>query len=227
MCVRGGRIALATALFSLGACVNHTFAPGPGMSSLDFEPDSARCRLMARGAVKDYEFGASGSPQFVASYTAGAALGAAIGRAIEQNANFNDCMEARGWRVADRAAPATLAPVMVPSPAPSPLALNEAVTAPAPGVARRDLLVRVVPVTPIIFSDLRAPTRGLLILEVGAGGAGASAGLQAGDVILSFNGLTVADIAGMQRELAVLAPGRKVSADIWRDNRTSPIELQF
>jgi hypothetical protein len=50
----------------LGGCVTHTFAPGPGMAAADFEPDSAGCRLFARGTDPGFTFGASGSPKFVA-----------------------------------------------------------------------------------------------------------------------------------------------------------------
>jgi hypothetical protein len=95
----GLTISVAAAL--LGGCVTHTFAPGPGMSALDFEPDSAQCRLFARGARTGFAFGAAGSPKFVGAAMGGAAVGYAIGSAIEQNQNFNDCLQARGWRIAD------------------------------------------------------------------------------------------------------------------------------
>jgi hypothetical protein len=90
---------LAVAL--LGGCVHHTFAPGPGMSAMDFEPDTAQCRLFARGSRSGFAFAAVGSPKYVGAAMGGAALGYAIGSAIEKNQNFNDCMQARGWRVAD------------------------------------------------------------------------------------------------------------------------------
>jgi hypothetical protein len=94
------KLILGAALL-LGGCVTHTFAPGPGMSAINFEPDSAQCRLIARGLETGFNFAASGSPKFVAASTGGAALGYAISSAVEQNSNFNDCMEARGWRVVD------------------------------------------------------------------------------------------------------------------------------
>ena len=74
----------------LGGCVQHAFAPGPGMSAADFEPDSAQCRLFARGARSGFAFGAVGSPKFVGASMGGAALGYAIGSAVEMNQNFND-----------------------------------------------------------------------------------------------------------------------------------------
>jgi hypothetical protein len=71
------------------------------MSALDFEPNSAQCRLFARGSQRDFAFSAAGSRQYVAGATLGAALGYGVASAIEQNQNLNDCMIARGWRVAD------------------------------------------------------------------------------------------------------------------------------
>jgi len=85
----------------LGACVNHTFAPGPGMSADQFEPDSARCRIFAREDAPAFAFSAAGSQQFVESSMAGAAVGHTIGAAVRENQDYNDCMEALGWRVVD------------------------------------------------------------------------------------------------------------------------------
>src|SRR5690242_210405 len=105
MLMRYSLPSLLLPLALLSACVQHTYAPGPGMSSLDFEPDSARCRLFARGSQSGYAFGASGSQQFVAGATVGAAIGYGIAAAVERNQNFNDCMQARGWRIADGSPP--------------------------------------------------------------------------------------------------------------------------
>jgi hypothetical protein len=80
----------------LAGCATHTWAPGPSVSSVDFEPTKARCSIMARNGGSG--FAASGS----ASFVAGAALGAAIGNAIKANHDFNDCMEASGFLVADQ-----------------------------------------------------------------------------------------------------------------------------
>jgi hypothetical protein len=83
-------------LLSLGGCVSHNWAPGPGMNAGDFGPARARCSLLARHSGSG--FSAYGS----ASYVAGAALGHAIGESIRANQDFNDCMEATGWRIADQ-----------------------------------------------------------------------------------------------------------------------------
>jgi hypothetical protein len=98
------RVATAFALaLASSACVPaHTWVPGPGATA-DFETTKGRCSLMARHSGSD--FVAVGSE----SYVAGAAVGHAIGEANRTQADFNDCMSASGWRVADQqvaAAPA-------------------------------------------------------------------------------------------------------------------------
>ena len=74
----------------------HTFVPGPGMSAASLEFGLCSMSSFCGGMKTGFAFQASGSPKFVAASTGGAAIGYAIGSAIEQNSNFNDCMEARG-----------------------------------------------------------------------------------------------------------------------------------
>jgi hypothetical protein len=101
---RGMRAAaLLMLVLSLGGCAAHTWAPGPGMSAADFEPAKARCSLLARHSGGD--FAAFGSE----SYVAGAALGHAIGESAQAQRDFNDCMLAAGWRIADQPAAAAAA----------------------------------------------------------------------------------------------------------------------
>jgi hypothetical protein len=88
-------VMLSAGLAILGGCAAHTWAPGPGMSAVDFEPAKARCSLMARHGGGT--FIAVGSP----SYVAGAQLGNAIGEAARTQQDFNECMIASGWRIAD------------------------------------------------------------------------------------------------------------------------------
>jgi hypothetical protein len=93
-------ILLALALV-LSGCASHLWAPGPGQSLADFEPAKARCSLLAR-------HGGSGFVAFGSqSYVAGATLGHAIGESIRANQDFNDCMVATGWRIADGQTAAT------------------------------------------------------------------------------------------------------------------------
>jgi hypothetical protein len=132
-------------VLSLGGCVSHTWAPGPGMSTADFGQSKARCSLLARHSGSG--FAASGS----ANYVAVATLGHAIGESIRANQDFNDCMEATGWRIADQppvvatvAAPIALT---APSPAPAVAAAPVALT-PAPAVPTAVLAAASTPAYP-------------------------------------------------------------------------------
>ena len=78
----------------LAGCATHTWAPGPNAKGT-FDEAKARCSLMARHSGG--AFLAAGDPNFVA----GATVGAAIGNAIRTQADFNDCISASGWVVAD------------------------------------------------------------------------------------------------------------------------------
>jgi len=92
--LRGG-VAMAGLALTLVGCATHEWAPGPGMSGANFESGKARCSLMARHGGSNFE--AYGSVNFVAS----AAIGHAVGEAIRTQQDFNDCMLATGWRIAD------------------------------------------------------------------------------------------------------------------------------
>jgi len=207
----------------LGGCVQHTFAPGPGMSAADFEPDSARCRLFARGANPGQSFEAYGSQQFVAASMTAAMVGGAIGDAIRTNVNYNDCMEAHGWRVADRPPPSAAA-------AP-PLAATAAVVATADTARlapRRELDIKVEPMNDAMASSLQVdPPRGVVVMAVMPGGVGASAGLHPNDVILDFAGMPVMTLADLQRDLASIAANSVVLATIWREYREQVVRLRF
>ena len=233
-------------LLLLGGCVQHTFAPGPGLSSNDFGPDSARCRLFARGSQSGFAFGAAGSPKFVGAAMGGAAVGYAIGSAVERNQNFNDCMMARGWVVADGSASTTdaamgakLLPTDQPATAPaipssSPIVQAATVSAPVvPAIygapaSRREMRVRAIDVTPAIASleDLNPP-RGVAVIAVYSDGAASMAGVQTGDVILAFNGSPVTGVADMQRALDGIAANATVTATIWRNSAERSIAIQF
>lgn len=72
------------------------------MTAADFEPARADCSMAARSSATG--FAAYGSQ----GYVAGAALGNAVGNSIRAQATFNDCMSAKGWRIAT---PDTLASI--------------------------------------------------------------------------------------------------------------------
>jgi hypothetical protein len=99
-------IGLLAVPLGLGGCA-HTWAPGPGTDIADFEPAKARCSLFARHSGDD--FIAMGSQ----SYVAGASLGYALSESVRAQRDFDDCMVASGWRVADGATAAAQTPPSV------------------------------------------------------------------------------------------------------------------
>jgi membrane-associated protease RseP (regulator of RpoE activity) len=217
--IRGTVVAAAAVL--LAGCVNHDFVPGPGMLASNLGPQAAGCRIFARGSQGGYAFGAAGSPRFVAAAAGIAAIGAGIAGAVQQNHNYNDCMLSRGWRVADGT--------------PGQLAINAVQVEDVPPIAtasrsseRRRMRVRVDALSASEAYDLNLPSNGgLVVLEVLPGGVGNSAGLAAGDVILQFNGTTVARIDDMQRWLNGTAANGIVTATVWRNGEERPFPLEF
>jgi hypothetical protein len=100
------KLAIATAILlaagvSLGACAVHNWEPGPGVDAADFDAARARCSIFARHSGGG--FVAIGSE----NYVAGATLGHAIGETVRTQRDFNDCMLASGWRIADARSAAT------------------------------------------------------------------------------------------------------------------------
>jgi membrane-associated protease RseP (regulator of RpoE activity) len=204
------------------------------MSAFNFEPDSARCRLIARGAQRGFAFEAAGSQQFVASATVGAAIGYSFSSAIEKNQNYNDCMMARGWRIAD-GKPSSQDTAMdghlvVPyaTAAPLPPVSQELAQLIQPQV-RRDLLVRAKAVTWDIADALRMSRKaeGVLITEVEPNGAAASAGLQPRDVILAFNGRQIHNLRDLQEFLNGVSPNTRIAAIVWRNRTEQKVDIQF
>ncbi len=210
---------LVLTCLTLTACAQHSYVPGPGMSGMALGPEAAQCRLFARGSSTSRGFGAAGSARFVAAATAVALIAGGIAGAIEQNTNYNDCMQARGWRIAEVVKPApvaALAPELVP------------VSATAAIPASPTLSVRADMITADMASSLDLnPPRGVVLLDVGAGGVAAAAGLRPDDVILSFNGSRVSGVGDIQRELARIAPHAVVNARVWRDSREISVSLRF
>lgn len=98
------RFLLGIGVLSLGACASHDYAPGPGMFAEQFGPDAANCRLYAEGTRPATSFEASGSPTAVAVEAGAALLVGGISTAVHDSASYDNCMQARGWLVADKAA---------------------------------------------------------------------------------------------------------------------------
>jgi hypothetical protein len=80
-----------TLIFALTGC-SHTWVGKPGYM---FESEKAQCSYIARHGGSG--FYAQGSQSFVA----GAQLGHTLGEIARQIDDFDDCMKAKGWRVAD------------------------------------------------------------------------------------------------------------------------------
>jgi hypothetical protein len=91
-------------LLLLSACASHNWIAGPNVTD-DFDTAKAKCSLFARGNAPG--FYAEGNPKFVA----GAAIGYGIGNAVRTQNDFNDCMLANGWKIADEPKPVYSPPV--------------------------------------------------------------------------------------------------------------------
>jgi hypothetical protein len=86
-----GRLVALVACVALFGCAP-TIWDKPGATQADFNTDSARCRILARG-MNSGDFYAEGSPKFVAAAT----VGNAIGTALNRQETFHDCMMAVGY----------------------------------------------------------------------------------------------------------------------------------
>lgn len=115
-------------LLSLAGCAPHTWVAGPNANPADFSQARAQCSLMARHGGGG--FYASGSTRFVV----GAAIGNAIGEAIRTKADFDDCMQASGWLIADQAAmpPQVIVTTSSPAQAAAPIRLLSPSSEPTP-----------------------------------------------------------------------------------------------
>ncbi len=69
------------------------------------------------------------------------------------------------------------------------------------------------------FFNLPANAKGALVSQAVAGGAGAEAGLEAGDLIVSFNGKHVDDATQLQLDTAATPPGSHATIGILRDGK--------
>lgn len=207
------------------ACQSADFVPGPGMSYLQQEPDAAQCRLFARGMDRGYEFDAAGPTREVAAYMAAAALGEVIGTVVERNQNFNDCMEAKGWRIADRK-PAVVATAAArpgndegDDPQPRPLITRTAVRL-SLGVSgtRVDALMAEKNGLPIIG--------GFLVKAVQPGSVAFTAQIIPGDIILTVGDRVVGSGAEIGAALTE-AVGRPATVILYRDRQPWEIVVQL
>ncbi|HLY55674.1 MAG TPA: PDZ domain-containing protein, partial [Stellaceae bacterium] len=94
-------------------------------------------------------------------------------------------------------------------------------------VARGYLGVEVQEVTPAIASALGvgdAKAKGALVASVSKDGPGAKAGLQAGDLIQTFDGKTVEDMHALPRLVGATPSGKTVEIGVLRQGKTVDVK---
>ncbi|MBN3754071.1 DegQ family serine endoprotease [Paraburkholderia sp. Tr-20389] len=67
--------------------------------------------------------------------------------------------------------------------------------------------------------------QGALVSSVDPGGPAAKAGLQPGDVILSVDGVDVADSSALPSQIAGIKPGTQADVQVWRDKSTKDLKV--
>jgi serine protease Do len=69
--------------------------------------------------------------------------------------------------------------------------------------------------------------RGALIANVEQGGPAATAGVQEGDVILSFDGRAIDTAGALPATVAAAKPGRDVEIEVWRDRASRKLRVKL
>ena len=69
--------------------------------------------------------------------------------------------------------------------------------------------------------------RGALVANVEAGGPAAEAGVQEGDVILSFDGREIDSAGALPATVAAVQPGKKVELEVWRDRASRKLSVEL
>jgi serine protease Do len=72
---------------------------------------------------------------------------------------------------------------------------------------------------------LRGGSRGALVARAQEGGPAAAGGIQAGDVILRFNGTEVREMRNLPRIVAETQVGQQVPVVVWRDGREQTVQV--
>jgi serine protease Do len=69
--------------------------------------------------------------------------------------------------------------------------------------------------------------RGALVASVEQGGPAAEAGVQEGDVILSFDGRAIDSAGALPATVAAVKPGRKVDLEVWRGRESRKLSVKL
>ena len=69
--------------------------------------------------------------------------------------------------------------------------------------------------------------RGALVANVESGGPAAAAGVQEGDVILSFDGRPIDAAGALPATVAAAEPGREVELEVWRDGASRKLRVKL
>ncbi len=68
-------------------------------------------------------------------------------------------------------------------------------------------------------------TQGVLVSEVSDNSPAARAGLRQGDILVTYNGTRLADVADLRNKVAMTAPGTRVTMELIRDGRKKKVEV--
>jgi serine protease Do len=95
-------------------------------------------------------------------------------------------------------------------------------------VARGRMGIAFQALTPSLATALKLPAEaGALVSEVEANGPAASAGLEPGDVVVRFNGLSIDRAPDLAHELGRRKPGEITRVEILRDGRPKAIDVKL
>lgn len=81
-------------------------------------------------------------------------------------------------------------------------------------------------VTPqIARQDALTPTAGALVSGLASGGPAEQAGIKVNDVIVSFNGTAVSDVAGLVKDIDAQSPGNTVTVGLYRGSQRLSVQV--
>jgi S1-C subfamily serine protease len=96
------------------------------------------------------------------------------------------------------------------------------------GVVRRGSIgyVQIQPLTPGLAQELGVTgTEGLVVMRMGRAASAFRAGLRPGDVIRTFNGVTIADTGHLSRMISDAAVGSTAAVGIVRGGRPQTLQI--